>query len=206
VSAKPPLETVIANEENSTQLAIQAIQNAYLAKTLARWEDLLGLGARNAVRYVQELSPDEARDYFAGFAEEARLQAGNLRQRAAVPAAKREAVPKATLRKVRPWWRFSKHFIETARPLLDIDAEVTARMRLTALTARLLAARKTTGSVPRRLKNLTKSIPIDPYSGEPFPFQTDGREFLIYSVGSNGTDDGGDTDDAFENPDLTLER
>jgi len=51
------------------------------------------------------------------------------------------------------------------------------------------------GSYPGTLDaiapNLGGSLPVDPFTGEPFHYQPSGDSFLLYSVGGNLTDDGG---------------
>ena len=56
------------------------------------------------------------------------------------------------------------------------------------------------------IKPATLEASRDPYSGKPFVYAVSKDRFLLYSVGSNGIDDGGNTDETFSAPDLTLER
>lgn len=46
-----------------------------------------------------------------------------------------------------------------------------------------------------KVSNATPEIPklIDPYSGEPMRVKRDDQSYAVYSVGSNGRDDGGHT-------------
>jgi hypothetical protein len=39
---------------------------------------------------------------------------------------------------------------------------------------------------------LGKQLPLDPCSGKPFHYRWEGRGFTLYSVGPDGSDDGGD--------------
>lgn len=56
------------------------------------------------------------------------------------------------------------------------------------------------GEFPDELKSLTprycKSVPLDPYSGKPLIYKKQGDHFLLYSIGRNRVDDGGELDQA----------
>ena len=56
------------------------------------------------------------------------------------------------------------------------------------------------GEFPDELKSLTpryfKSVPFDPYSGKPLIYKKQGDHFLLYSIGRNRVDDGGELDQA----------
>jgi len=77
--------------------------------------------------------------------------------------------------------------------------EQVARAQARAFTARLglaLAAYKQqTGSYPDDLAALTpdfiEEIPLDPFTGKPFIYRTEGEGFVLYSIGPNLTDDDG---------------
>jgi hypothetical protein len=51
------------------------------------------------------------------------------------------------------------------------------------------------GSLPEKLEQLVPEFlpeePIDPYTGEPLRYIVRDDEYLVYSVGSNGVDEGG---------------
>jgi hypothetical protein len=59
----------------------------------------------------------------------------------------------------------------------------------------LEAFRKTTGGYPKRLDELTvryiRSVPDDLFTGKPLVYKLEGKGYRLYSVGPNGTDDGG---------------
>jgi hypothetical protein len=92
--------------------------------------------------------------------------------------------------------------IVTALLLPAHDAAFTAFARGAAehrCTIVLLAAeqfRREQGGYPQRLEELTPAylsvLPIDPYNGQPLHLlHIPGERFVIYSVGKNGQDDGG---------------
>jgi hypothetical protein len=55
------------------------------------------------------------------------------------------------------------------------------------------------GKFPASLEAMTPElmprIPVDPYDGKPMRMKMDGADLLIYSVGANGKDDGGNVSD-----------
>lgn len=82
-----------------------------------------------------------------------------------------------------------------------VDAARAAEDRATASSAvmqlgfALELYRRDNGSPPKSLEDLTpryvKSIPLDPLSGDKLKYVVKDGGFTIYSVGRNGTDDGG---------------
>jgi hypothetical protein len=67
------------------------------------------------------------------------------------------------------------------------------RLLMTDLAVRLYQDEQ--GRWPIELKELVPrylpALPIDPFSGEPVRYRSMGEEFLVYSVGYDGKDDGG---------------
>lgn len=203
---KPSVAGVIENERMTSRLAVQTIQDAYANQSLAEIEKQLGPGVKEAVQYLRDQDLEKAKVYFEGFAEEAETSTDGLLRIAKLSVAEREKEPKPKQAEERPWRRFSRHFLATARPLLDIDDRTTARTRLLALESALLKRRKLKQAFPRDLSKFPESLTRDPFTGGSLRFVSDGVEFRVYSVGANLRDDGGDTDDAWLAPDLTLER
>lgn len=203
---KPSIANVVENERMSARLAVQAIQDAYANQSLGDFEKQLGPGVKEAVQYLRDQDLEKARVYFDGFAAEAETSTDTLIRLAKLPLAAREKEPKAKQAEERPWRRFARHFIATTRPLLNIDDRTTVRTRLLALETAMLKRRKLKQAFPRDLSKFPASLTLDAYSGDTLRFVSDGVDFRVYSVGTNLRDDGGDTDDAWLAPDLTLER
>ena len=80
--------------------------------------------------------------------------------------------------------------------IVRLDADRSACF----VTSALSAYRHERGHYPKTLRELldgyVDTMPLDPYVGEPFRYQLDGEQFLLYSVGPNNTDDGGKTGEA----------
>lgn len=65
--------------------------------------------------------------------------------------------------------------------------------RLTHTLVRVLAHRQQTGTLPDSLDDLPDAghVTVDAFTEQPFVYRRDGESFTLYSVGSNGQDDGG---------------
>lgn len=67
-----------------------------------------------------------------------------------------------------------------------------ALRRATVLVASLRAYQQRHGEYPASLDQLREAAPItDPFSEAPFVYRRAGHDFVLYSVGANGADDGG---------------
>ncbi|MBI3721527.1 MAG: hypothetical protein HY248_03155, partial [Fimbriimonas ginsengisoli] len=140
-----------------------------------------------------------------GLAHEAETEASWLGTACLQPAIKREGgSPPVGGRQ--PWRKFAKQLFGTGRPLLAVNDATLARSRLLILTCRALAQVKRTGAAPRDLSEIPTRLRQDPYTGRPFAYRADGPDFVLYSVGADFKDDGGETDESFTAPDLALER
>ena len=81
-----------------------------------------------------------------------------------------------------------------------------ARTRLLAIEAEVLHQIKAAGRAPASLAALPTALTVDPFTGLPFVYRANGAVYSVYSVGDDQRDDGGETDEGFLRPDLTLEK
>jgi len=76
--------------------------------------------------------------------------------------------------------------------------QATAEGRLSQTAAALVARKQSEGEYPEKLSQLTPAqlaeVPEDLFSGKPLRYYRQGKHWLLYSVGPNGTDDGGRCD------------
>ena len=82
-------------------------------------------------------------------------------------------------------------------------------MRLTRIAAALAAHRASAGKYPASLDALSPkplaSLPLDPFSGQPFVYRTMGDGYVLYSLYENGVDDlGSDVRRSIKNGDWTM--
>lgn len=206
--SRPLLSQTFENERRNLLAAVQFVQNAFRDERWKDLEPLLERDARPALDYLRRLrseDPVKRARYFEGFAAEARAEIAWLIEQSKLPAYKRADSGPEDNDAERPWKRFAKHFFLTGRPLLGQELKTLARVRLLALNAAALRAAKTDGQGLRDLNDFPIMVRTDPYSGKNLIFRGQGADFLIYSVGPDCRDDGGETDDSFTTPDLLLE-
>ena len=84
------------------------------------------------------------------------------------------------------------------RRLCCAQAEHEARLDLMQMGLLVEQYQVQQGSCPETLDviapGLGGSVPVDPFTGEPYRYEPSGDTFLLYSVGQNMTDDGGTYD------------
>ncbi|MCP4248543.1 MAG: hypothetical protein GY778_15955 [bacterium] len=97
-----------------------------------------------------------------------------------------------------PQWNFLAHMLLPSfdRAIL-LSARLQAETRMTQVAAALrLFALRHEGRPPEGLDELTELVSapevlIDPFSGRPFVYRTEGRDWVFYTIGGNLVDDGG---------------
>jgi len=94
-------------------------------------------------------------------------------------------------------WSVFSQMLFAARPLLDCqDADHTARVRVAATALAIERFRLAHGgTLPDSLAELVPTwldqLPLDPFDGGPLRYKTHGASYVVYSVGSDGQDNGG---------------
>jgi hypothetical protein len=86
-------------------------------------------------------------------------------------------------------------FLPAVNAAMEAQDRANATFQLTRLAAALAVYRAEHGAYPPRLEELVPGIlptlPVDLYNAKPFVYKRDGEGYLLYSLGENGTDDGG---------------
>lgn len=208
LQTKPSLETTIENEHTRMLQGVQYVQDCYAKDDFASLMTNMKESVRDAVQYLHEVKGQDAKKrpaYFEGFAKEAEEQTRYLKSIAQLPARSRTAEPGPALAAVRPWRAFAKHFFGSAEPLLQISDNTLARTRLAILSCQIMKQVKLSGAAPKTLGAFQAALTVDPYTGRPFAYRSGGSIFTIYSVGTDGIDNGGESDESYSLPDLKLE-
>lgn len=203
------LSTMIDHEHQQMLHAVQYVQTVYRSRDFDSLRKKLGSDVRNAVDYLEAMVEEDGEKrpaYFEGFAAEVEEQVRWLHEVERQPHSKRKAVGEPKLAAERPWWRFSKHFLQAANPLLTVRDRTLARTRLLAIEAEALHQIKAKGRAPANLAGLERSVTVDPFTGMLFVYRANGSMYSVYSVGEDLRDDGGETDEGFQVPDLRLEK
>lgn len=182
---------------------VQWIQDSYRKKEWSELEKSMYKDGREAIDFLKGLDAEQAPTYFASMAKEAETITTDLVRDAELTLPARAPVDWDKLPD-RPWKRFSKHFFRFAETLLAIGDEFDARTRLFVLNSRVIAVVKRNGAAPKSLPG-EAWLKSDPYSKSEFVYRATGSDFILYSVGQDMRDDGGDTDEAGLRPDLKLD-
>lgn len=89
------------------------------------------------------------------------------------------------------WWQSRATFAHAKAQ----HEKVAARLRLLITELALRCFRAETGQPPARLEELVpkfaRQVPADPFSGKPLIYRVEGTNWVLYSVGPDGVDDGG---------------
>ena len=91
---------------------------------------------------------------------------------------------------------FSRMLLPALKPFHTREANHVALVRTAAAALALERYRLAhTNTLPASLEQLTpyfcQSVPADPYDGKPLRYKAHGASFVVYSIGSDGRDDGG---------------
>lgn len=205
---RPKSDQVLANEEQNMMVAVQTIQDAFLKHDWEGLSDRLGGNIQPAIDYLKKMSSGElskAPAYFAGFAAEARTEVQWMERIMNLPAAERKELKHPELAPSRPWQRFARHFFQTGQVFLTELDESLAKMRLLAIEAHVRAQIKVNGAAPKSLAGISPELITDPYSGKSLIYRAEGRDYRLYSVGANLTDNGGLSNASGLEPDLVLQ-
>lgn len=95
-----------------------------------------------------------------------------------------------------PLFRAKNPLLATLLPSLSrasaLSTQAEATRRATNVVARLKAYRQRNGTYPASLEDVgVGANAIDPFTGLPFAYSTDGADFSLYSVGMDGVDNAG---------------
>ncbi|MDX2065460.1 MAG: hypothetical protein SFX74_06935 [Fimbriimonadaceae bacterium] len=157
----------------------------------------------NVARYLDARKPDprKVNPFFTGLADE-QLQLEAFWKRHGGADERVPELPKFEPKRV--WRAPALHFLSTFVPMHQRYGIAAARLRILALTLGMQDR-------PDRGRGLTSTAPFsddlarDPFSGRDLMITQTPSGARIYSVGVNGVDDGGETDEAGLSPDLSLE-
>ncbi|NQU10585.1 hypothetical protein HQ590_07340 [bacterium] len=76
-----------------------------------------------------------------------------------------------------------------SHPLTVKEAKIVARLRCARAAVEIERRRLATGSLPA---DLGQGLPPDPFAGQPLRYKKLAKGYVVYSVGKDGKDDGGD--------------
>jgi hypothetical protein len=202
---QPKVQAVAASERVAMLTAVQQVQDSLRDSQTARLEETLGRGVANAVEDLANLKGAERMVYFQEMAAAAEAEADWLQQESQKPLAERSAAPDWP-ESGKEWVPIAEHYFLSGRAYLAQHDLHMARSRLLALHCLIKASIARRQVAPVALDSFGPSLTRDPYTGEPFVFDSDGRDYILYSPGPDLTDNGGESGDEGLTPDLTIAR
>lgn len=208
LAAAPSADRTLENEGRSMLAAVQYVQDAYRTGAYSTLIEHLGLDLKSATDRLEQMARNDAKErpaYFRSFAQRARDLTAWYRKMASLSAHQR-SLQEAPKEGSEPWRRFARQFFTAPEPYLRAHDRVMARTRLLVIDAWALARVKRDRAAPKNLAELARGLTTDPYTGKEFRYTSVGTEYRLYSVGANYEDDGGETNEDFDAPDLVLER
>jgi hypothetical protein len=151
------------------------------------------IGYTPLAKLPPKLTPDEARAVLTALDE---LDTGRVTW-AEVQQGERRFMRYQIRKQVNPimwvmgWWQ-SRQAVQKSETKHKV---VVARERLLAAELALRCYLSEQGHPPARLDDLVTNylshVPQDPFSGQPLVYRAQGTNWLLYSIGSDGVDDGG---------------
>lgn len=203
VTKNPGFRGTVNHEERRLLLGVQYVQDCYRKKS---FDDLLtrfGNDSRSAVNYLRGLDQSKRVSYFESFGKTSTEFVRHWESEIDKPSPSRNAwvEPDGT----GPWRKFARGFWGTLEPLASMADSCVAHTKLLALSAWAMARAKAHGRPMPNLTSLPKALTADPYSGMPFIYVVSGPDFRLYSVGADGKDDLGESDENGQYPDVVLE-
>jgi hypothetical protein len=197
---RPSMTTCYESASKDSLQEVQFIQDAYRTENYDGLVRQFGSVAKEMIPTLKELhrqAPSRRVAFFNGLADQAKDEVSRTIQDSNLPVASRPIPPTGIPAVERPWKKIARRLLGATKPLLAMNDATSARTQLLILEAEIIRSRKTNGR--------TKLI-VDPYSGQPFIYRTNGSDYKLYSVGEDLVDNDGETDETFSTPDLKLER
>jgi len=203
LSRMPDGELTLEHEGYEMLLAMKTLQDAHKEGTLGEFADSFSGRSKRTVLSLEELDDAERSEFFRALVAERKSVLDQLVEQVNSAGAHRERInysDESSSVKL-----MTAHFFSSGDPWLAQRDRTVARSRLFALSAAIKAYDARNGSVPRTLSEISKKLNVDPFTNDSFGYMSLGRGFKIYSYGSDGMDDRGDSNNDRLSPDLLLE-
>jgi hypothetical protein len=201
---RPNLAKTVANEGANMLLGIQQVQDAYTGKKLDDLQKTLGTSTKetlNSLRALQE-KPEKAKSVFDWVGNDIRAKIAWTTKKEASP---RDAGAPPTLETRSNWKMLHRYLATNLDNLLPQLQATCARTQLFIIECYLRQRVKMDQLLPKNLNSFSASARRDPFTGEDFFYHAGPKEFLLYSAGEDGIDNGGETDTTFKSPDMKIE-
>lgn len=200
------LEGTVRAEREQMLGSVQWLQDRYKAQEWSVLRDNLGDEAREAIDYIERMRGEDGLkrlNYFQSLAKEIDSETDYFTRASGMSLFERSELKPPEAKGA--WRRFAKLFFRGMRPLVIKKDKTLTRTKLLGLHCWVRAQAKSKAGAPASLNGIGVEAVKDPLTGLPFGYAATGTLFRLYSIGMDGIDNGGKTDDSFESPDFTLE-
>ena len=205
ISSRPALTACLENESSNMLLALQQAQDIAATGDFKKLEEKLGKSTHDEVALLESVSRDPAKvvSVFDWIGDDIKARGKWHVEQMQKPNA--ESPPPA-LQNRKNWRVLYRYFASNLDSLSPYVKKCAARTQLFMLECYLRQKVKLKAPLPSSLDAFSGAAIRDPFTGKPFYYKAGGGEFKVYSAGSDGIDDGGESNDSFDSPDLVLER
>lgn len=196
-------KSAIENEQARMLLGIQFIQDAKQKNDYKLLQTTFGRDAKQAIAYLKNLTDDKRSAYFESIAKETREFVDYWTQNIDKPMAERDTWKESPESKV--WIKLTKPFAAGVPSFATMSDFAICQTKIFAISAYALANSKSNKVAPISLKSVNPKVSLDPFSGKHLIYSSSGPEFKVYSIGQDLTDDGGESDESDQEPDIGIE-
>jgi hypothetical protein len=185
-------------------LALQQAQDIAVTKDYKKLEERLGKSTHDEVSLLESVSRDSAKvaSVFDWIGEDIRTRSKWHVEQMRKP---NPDVAPPELKSRKNWRVMYRYFASNLDSLSPYVKKCAARTQLFMLECYLRQKVKLKTPMPTSLSAFSPQAVRDPFTGKPFFYKTGAGEFKVYSAGSDGIDDGGESNESFDSPDLVLE-
>ncbi len=204
ISARPPLTVCLANETENMLLALQQAQDIAQSGDFKKLEEKLGKSTHDEVSLLESVSRDPAKvsSVFDWIGDDIKARGKWHVEQMQKPDADN---PPPELQNRKNWRVLYRYFASNLDSLSPYVKKCAARTQLFMLECYLRQKVKLKAPLPKSLDAFSVAATRDPFTGKPFYYKSGAFEFKVYSAGSDGIDDGGQSNTSFDSPDLVLE-
>ena len=204
ITSRPNLTVCLENEAANMLLALQQAQDLAQKRDFKKLEEQLGKSAHDEVALLKSVSRDLSKvaSVFDWIGEDIRDRSKWHFEQMRQPNS--ELNP-PVLKSRKSWRVMYRYFASNLDSLAPYVKKCAARTQLFMLECYLRQKVKLKSPLPTSLAVFSPQSARDPFTGKPFFYQSGEGEFKVYSAGSDGIDDGGESNESFDSPDLVIE-
>lgn len=205
LGSAPGLTDPLENERENMLLSLQQAQDLAQKLDFKTLEARMGSSCHDEVTLLASLQKDPSKiaGVFDWIGQDIMKRGDWQIERVRNPKTEAE---EPDLKQRKNWRVFYRYFASNLDSLAPMLKRSVARTRLFTLECFLRQKVKIKAPLPAAITEFKGDIITDPFSGSPFHYRSDASAFRVYSVGADLVDDGGETNETFDSPDLVVER